>query len=177
MMSSLGALTDFPSLDPPRLDPTMSLFRAFAALLLSLAVHCVTAAEPPKNSALASSDDAMIRELETASWVAWKNHDGGFFEKFLSDDHVEVHSYGIVGKAAVVQGVRSSACTVQSYALGPFSMTPVSSDTVLVTYRAEQTTYCGDARVPSPVWATSLYARRAGQWVNVLYQHTPLPRS
>ena len=30
--------------------------------------------------------------------------------------------------------------------------------------------------VPSPVWATSLYARRDGRWVNVMYQHTPLAR-
>ena len=44
-------------------------------------------------------------------------------------------------------------------------------------HRAEQNTTCGEARVPSPVWATSLYAKRAGRWVNVLYQHTPVARS
>jgi hypothetical protein len=45
---------------------------------------------------------------------------------------------------------------------------------VLVTYRAEQDTVCGTARVPSPVWATSLYVKRAGKWLNVLYQHAPV---
>ena len=91
-----------------------------------------------------------------------------------SNDHVEVHGYGIVGKAAVVEGVRSPACTVTSYSLGPFSVTAVSADSMLLTYRAEQDTLCGNARVPSPVWASSLYAKRSGRWVNVLYQHTPV---
>ena len=121
--------------------------------------------------------EALIRELESKSWIAWKNHDAVFFEQFLSDDHVEIHGYGIAGKAAVVESVRSPVCVVQSYTLGPLSVTPVSPDAMLVTYRAEQDTLCGSARVPSPVWATSLYAKRSGRWVNVLYQHTPVTRS
>ena len=123
------------------------------------------------------SDEALVRELESKSWIAWKNHDAIFFEQFLSDDHVEIHGYGIVGKAAVVESVRSPVCVVQSYTLGPLSVTPVAPDSILVTYRAEQETLCGSARVPSPVWATSLYAKRSGRWVNVLYQHTPVTRS
>ena len=123
---------------------------------------------------LSPADDAAIRGLEAHSWEAWKGHDATFFERFLSDDHVEIHAHGIVGKAAVVAGVRSPACNVRSYSLGALSVLPVSVDTVLVTYRAEQDTSCGEAKVPSPVWATSLYARRDGRWVNVMYQHTPM---
>ena len=151
----------------------MNLQRLLTATLLLLAATSVVAAE----TTLAAADERLIRELEASSWVAWKSHDARFFERFLSDDHVEVHGYGIVGKGAVVEGVRGPLCVVQSYSLGPLSLTLVSIDTVLVTYRAEQNTSCGGARVPSPVWATSLYARRAGRWVNVLYQHTPVAPS
>ena len=77
----------------------------------------------------------------------------------------------------MVESVRSPVCVVQSYTLGPLSVTPVAPDSILVTYRAEQETLCGSARVPSPVWATSLYAKRSGRWVNVLYQHSPVTRS
>ncbi len=66
---------------------------------------------------------------------------------------------------------------MRNYSLGPIAVTPVTADAVLVTYRAEQDTVCGEAKVPSPVWATSLYARRGGRWVNVMYQHTPVARS
>ncbi len=138
----------------------------FVAGLLAVAMTGACVAQP-------SADEAMVRDLEARSWVAWQNHDAAFFERFLSDDHVEIHGYGVAGKAAVVEGVRGPYCEVQSYSLGPLRVTAVSADSMLVTYRAEQDTTCGTARVPSPVWASSVYARRAGRWVNVLYQHTP----
>jgi hypothetical protein len=144
------------------------------AIVLATAAAAAPAAEPAGPAPQSAADEALIRELEAKSWAAWKARDGAFFEQFLSDDHVEVHGFGIAAKAAVVEGVRSTACSVQSYALGPLTLTPVTPDTVLVTYRAEQDTRCGNARVPSPVWATSLYVRRAGRWLNLLYQHTPV---
>ena len=146
------------------------------AVALALAATSPFAAETSAAPTLSASDQASIRDLEARSWVAWKNHDSAFFEQFLSDDHVEIHGYGVVGKAAVVDGVRSPACVVQAYTLGPLTLTPVSADAVLVTYRAEQDTTCGTQKVPSPVWASSLYAKRGGRWVNVLYQHTPTAR-
>jgi Domain of unknown function (DUF4440) len=148
-----------------------------AAVLLSIAAASLVTAETIGPTVVLPSDEMAIRDLELKSWAAWKNHDAAFFEWYLSADHVEVHAHGIVGRTAVIDGVRSSACVVQSYSLGPFSLTPVSGDVVLVTYRAEQKTSCGDIAVPSPVWATSLYAKRAGQWLNILYEHTPVARS
>jgi hypothetical protein len=152
----------------------MSRMRLLAAIPLTLAATLAVAIESSSSGTLSAPDEASIRELEARSWVAWKGHDAAFFEQFLAEDHVEVHAHGIVGKAAVLAGVRSPVCVVQSYSLGALALTRVSADAVLVTYRAEQDTSCGGAKVPSPVWATSLYAKRAGRWVNVLYQHTPV---
>ena len=154
----------------------MRLIHCVSATLMMISAASLFAAQASKLPSLSPADDKAIRELETSSWVAWKGHDAAFFERFLSDDHVEIHGYGVAGKAAVVDGVRSPACVVQSYSLGLLSLTRVSADTVLVTYRAEQNTACVQTKVPSPVWASSLYARRAGRWVNVLYQHTPANR-
>ena len=154
----------------------MRLTRLLPALALASAVGLSTAAETAAPLALSPSDDVAIRDLEARSWIAWKTHDATFFEQFLSDDHVEIHNDGIAGMASVVAGVRSPACVVQTYSLGPLTLVPVSADTVLVTYRAQQDTTCGAQKVPSPVWASSLYARRGGRWVNVMYQQTPLPR-
>lgn len=119
--------------------------------------------------------EADLVALERASWVAWKTHDAKFFAGFLSDDHLEVHAYGITGKAEVVAGVGGTACTVESYALSQFRFRRISANGALLVYRAEQKTTCGGNAVASPVWATSVYAKRNGRWVNVLYQHTPLP--
>ncbi len=114
-----------------------------------------------------------IVDLEKQSWVAWKAHDAEFFSGFLSDDHVEVGPRGVLGKADIVAGVGSPACKVESYAVDRFTLTRVSEETALLTYRAEQKTMCGTYAVPSPAWASSLYVKRGGRWMNVLYQQTP----
>ena len=137
-----------------------------------LAAVILTLAAPAAATDALESD---LVSLERASWVAWKAHDAKFFADFLSDDHLEIHGYGITGKADVVKGVGGTACTVDSYALAEFRFRRISQNAALLVYRAEQKTTCNGAPVPSPVWATSIYAKRDGRWVNVLYQQTPLP--
>lgn len=116
--------------------------------------------------------EATLIDLEKQSWVAWQGHDGAFFDRFLSEDHVEMQGGGPTGKAPVVAGVKGG-CVVKSYEVDHFKLTQFSPDTALLTYRAAQDTTCGAARVPSPVWATSLFVKRAGRWQNALYVHSP----
>jgi len=113
---------------------------------------------------------ATLIDLETKSWVAWKAHDGAFFDSFLSDDHVEIGPDGAIGKARVLAGVTDKACNVRSYALGDMAFTRLAADTAVLVYRAAQDTMCGTANVPSPVWATSVYVRRGGRWRNAVYE-------
>ena len=120
--------------------------------------------------------EAKLIAMEQASWVAWQGHDGKFFDRFLSDDHVEVGIGGPGDKKGVVAGVAGGGCTVASYAVDHFSFTRFSPDSALLTYRATQDTKCGGAPVPSPVWASSFFVKRNGRWQNVLYVHTPIPK-
>ena len=113
-----------------------------------------------------------LMELEKRSWEAWKNHDGKFFEQFLSEDHVEVGFGGVTNKATVVTGVASPVCLVKSYAIDKFELVRFDESTALLTYHAEQDTTCNGQVVPSPVWVSSLYLKRHGRWLNALYQQT-----
>ena len=126
--------------------------------------------------ARAQSSDPKLEQdlisLEKESWEAWKNRDGDFFERFLSEDHVEIHPAGIAGKAGVVASVRTKACVVNSYSLDGFKLTKFSDDAALLTYWADQNTLCNGVAVPTPVWTGSLFIKRDGRWVNAVYQHT-----
>ena len=117
--------------------------------------------------------EAELIALEKASWEAWKARDASFYERTLSDDHMDVHGFGIADKAAVVATVASPACVVEGYTLDGFRFRPLGDDAAMLTYRAEQKTTCNGKAVPSPVWVSSVYARRNGRWVNVLFQQTP----
>ena len=120
-------------------------------------------------------EDELIAQ-EKASWVAWKAHDSRFYETFLSDDHLEIHGMGVGGKTGVVTLVASGACNVESYTVDHWEFRRLTADSALLNYRAEQKTTCAGVTVPSPVRATSVFARRDGRWVNVLYQHSAVPK-
>ena len=160
-------------------DAAMALLRFLASpeaepvlVKAGLAPPARNATEPRGEQAVS---DALVA-LERQSWVAWKNHDGKFFDAFLADDHVELGANGPAGKQAVVKFVEGGACTVESYTLSDFRYMRVSDTAAVLVYRAEQKTKCGGGDVPSPVWATSVYGFRDGKWRNVLYQHLPTGR-
>jgi len=137
---------------------------------LVAAVVGVLSATGTATAADADLDETLIA-LERQSWVGWQNHDGAFYEGFLSDDHVEMGFGGPSSKAEVVAGVKQG-CTVANYSVDHFKVTRFSDDAALVTYHAAQDTTCGGMQVPSPVWVSSLYVRRGGKWVNALYQQS-----
>src|SRR5262249_52486544 len=122
----------------------------------------------------AASTRQTIVDLERQSWSAWQRHDGAFFARFLSDDHIEIHTTGSATKAQVVQFVASGVCTVASFSLGDMTFTQLSRDAAVVTYRAEQDTTCNRSRVVSPTWVTSGYVFRAGRWQNAIHVQTPI---
>lgn len=138
--------------------------------VLAFALAFPLAAQGPQ------TDQGALKEalvsLEKQSWEAWKNHDGKFFQGFLSDDHVEVGFGGPTKKATVVAGVGSAVCNVKSYTVDHFELAVLAPDTALLTYHAAQDTTCGGKPVPSPVWVSSLYVKRGDRWLNALYQQT-----
>jgi hypothetical protein len=152
------------------------------ALLASLTAWAVTPAPTsPLRHDIATQQAAedgkpalqeTLTKLERASWDAWRNRDGKFFETFLSDDHVEVGVAGPARKTTVVAGVANPKCIVKSFALDTFALTLFDASTAVLTYHAQQDTTCGGVAVPSPVWVSSLYLKRDGRWQNALYQQT-----
>ena len=65
--------------------------------------------------------------------------------------------------------MRKAGCEVKSYQQDHFRMTRFGPDTAVITYRAEQDTTCGAAKVPSPALGDLGAVRRDGRWQNALY--------
>lgn len=144
----------------------LPIFHAIAVFAALVAAPASAADDPLK---------AQLIALEKQSWVAWQAMDSAFWDRFLSDDHVELNGYvGAIGKKGVINGIASKACHVASYKVDDFTFRRFDARTAVLVYRADQDTTCGPVKVPSPVWATSLYQRRGGRWVNVLYGHSPV---
>ena len=146
--------------------------RATAAVLLAFLQAACSSAPPSDDGSL----ESRIMELERESWMAWKAQDSAFFEGFLAEDHIELTGRGPAGKRDVVGFIRSGACKVDHYAISDFRFTRLSESSAMLVYRVRQSTQCGGVAVPSPAWATSVFALRDGRWRNVLYQQLPEAR-
>jgi hypothetical protein len=146
--------------------------RAVAWILVALLATACSALPRVDDAALESA----ILGLERDSWKAWKAQDADFFEAFLSDDHVELGGRGPTTKREVVGFIRSGTCKVEAYAISDFRFTRLSQASAMLVYRVRQTTRCGGIAVPSPAWATSVFAWRDGRWRSVLYQQLPQTR-
>lgn len=140
---------------------------------LSLCVFVARAGTEPNEHGTLKEE---LVKLEKQSWVAWQNHDGKFFEGFLSDDHVEVGFGGVTTKADVVAGVASPVCQVKSYTVDHFELKLLDPNTALLTYRETQDSTCNGRAVPSPCWVSSLYMKRGEHWLNVVYQQTQIAK-
>lgn len=149
----------------------LALFSSLPASSQAPAPQAPAPASQPAAADKGTLQDTLVA-LEKQSWEAWKNHDGKFFQGFLSDDHVELGFGGPQNKASVVAGVAGPVCSVKSYEVDHFELAVVDANTALLTYHAAQDTTCGGQPVPSPVWVSSLYVKRDGRWFNFLYQQT-----
>jgi len=146
--------------------------RATAAVLPAFLLAACSSAPPSDDGSL----ESRIMELERESWMAWKAQDSAFFEGFLAEDHTELGRGGPATRRDVLGFIRSGACKVESYAISDFRFTRLSESSAMLVYHVRQSTQCAGSPVPSPAWATSVFALRDGRWRNVLYQQIPAGR-
>jgi hypothetical protein len=90
---------------------------------------------------------------------------------FLSDDHIESGFYGVSTKKEIVDFIASHVCKIESYSVDQFTVKMLESNIAVLTYHAEQSTICHN-KVPSPMWVSSIYINRNGNWEKHLPANT-----
>jgi hypothetical protein len=117
--------------------------------------------------------EATIQKMEEELTQADKAHDTAPFAKYIDDNFV---GYGpgwkATGKADVLQGIKSDACTVTSAAMSDFAYKWISPDAVLVTYVMKMNGTCQGKPMPAMEYTTSLWQRKGGSWTSVFHQGT-----
>ncbi|MBA3601483.1 MAG: nuclear transport factor 2 family protein [Acidobacteria bacterium] len=119
-----------------------------------------------------NSVEARLIALEKQSWEEWKNKNGGFFQTLLTDEAVNVGVGGLSNKSQIVKST-SSDCEVKSFSVDNFKVVMLDKNVALLTYAAIQDGVCGGRTIPAKVFASSVYVKRGGKWLNAFYQETP----
>lgn len=140
---------------------------SIVGLLLALAVVSPSMAADLKEEIVA---------VEKASWKAYQDHDGKAYGDTLTDDAVVVTAGGdvLTGRKAIVADASSNSCAVKSFDLADTKLRQLSPDSAIFTYHLTQDVTCEGKKLPTKVFATSIYVRQAGKWRWASYQETAL---
>ena len=155
----------------------------FALLALSLAW---TAMAPTIGHAMPSGDvtaqsapkDAIRQQLianEKASWELAIKHEAAAYKAFHAPDFITLTGSGVVGRenseaSAMDPNVHFDQCD-----LSGFDVRFAAENTALVTYHVKAAGLDHGKPFQLESYASSLWMRRDGKWLNVFYQATPVP--
>lgn len=142
--------------------------------ILIIMVIAIAASSIALGQTKMSKDDtveAQVIALEKASWEAWKNKDGKWFQAHLTEDVLHVNSGGVTNKAQIIKSVATD-CEVKSYSQDNFKFVMLDKNSALITFTGMQDGVCSGKALPSTVRASAVYVKRGGKWLNAFYMKT-----
>jgi hypothetical protein len=118
--------------------------------------------------------EANIQKMEQDLTQAVKAHDTVPFTKYIDDNIIVFDAAGwkAVGKAEVLQGVKSNPCTINSTAMSDFAYKWISTDAVLVTYTLIEDRTCQGKTTATKEYTSSLWRKTGGTWTTIFHQET-----
>lgn len=111
--------------------------------------------------------------LETRIWEALQFGDLDSDAEHLAGDFLGVYPTGFASKADHVDQLRGGP-TVERFELTNTRMTVLTSDHVLLSYKATFRRPRADRSEEQSMWISSLWSLRQGRWQNTFSQDTPV---
>jgi len=107
-------------------------------------------------------------------WDAAKTRDMQRFAELVADDARMIFASGVITKQEYMQAVAKR--TITEYSIEKFQAFLPNGETVITLYEATVAgTSNGKAFPPSRLRESSVWVLRAGKWVAVWNQETPIP--
>jgi hypothetical protein len=156
--------------------------------LISMLIVAAACTAPPTNQPVAETNrnanvapdasaaaitEADATAKEKAIWDTIKQKNYTAFADMLADDQVEVLSDGVHDKAASVAGVKDFEPSEMTFT--DWKFLPLNKDGFLVAYTvAVKGKYKGKDFPLESMRCSSAWVRRAGKWLAVFHQESPL---
>jgi hypothetical protein len=139
-------------------------------LLASLSYPCHSQFAPETFGDALSKD---IVSRERLAWEATRNKDKAGLASLLAEDFTEITDDGVFDKTQILANL--DHLTVPSYSPRNVRVKKLAPDAVMLIFQVSvDGNYAGhNFRANSN--ATSLWMQRAGKWLNVHFQESPMP--
>lgn len=125
-----------------------------------------------KPTAAAPSKETLMT-LEKAGWEAWKNRDSKWTEENYSDKGFGFGKEGRLDRAGMVKAMAAAKCDIKSYSLSDDNLRMLGPDVAVLTFKGTQDGTCDGKKVPTQVWASSVYVREGDKWKALVYTENP----
>jgi Domain of unknown function (DUF4440) len=145
----------------------------FAVATTPFAIERTSASPSGTQSAVALADQLL--SVEKQFWESWKHGKPEVFQELMTDDAIFFGQYGVSSKAEIVQQQKESvgSCQVESYALTDPRVIRIDDEAAILLYEARQDATCGGVKVQPIMHGSSVFARRAGKWLNLYRSEVP----
>jgi hypothetical protein len=129
-----------------------------------------------------SAPDAANRAIgqrlmaeEQASWDLAIKRDVAAYTAFHAPDYVTVTGTGVMDRRSSEASAMDSHVRFDQCALSGFNVHFLADNAALVTYRVKATGLDHEKAFQLESYASSLWMKRDGKWMNVFYQATTAP--
>lgn len=140
-------------------------------MILMIAIGVSSVAHGQTKMSKETKVEAEIIELEKQAWQEWKNKNTSFVQNYLADDAFYVYGDGVVDKTQIVNAIPT--CELKSFSLDNFKFRLLDKHSALLNYTAIQDATCYGKKQAVNIRVTSVYAKRGGKWLSLLYMETP----
>lgn len=150
------------------------------AILVVVSLGWLISATAPTlgHAAVSVSKDAIGQQLiasERSSWDLAIKHEAGAYKALHAPDFITVTEHGVVDKASSEASAMDPNARFNQCDLSQFAVRFLADDSALVTYHVKAAGQDHGKPFQLESYASSLWMKRHGAWLNVFYQATPAP--
>lgn len=125
--------------------------------------------------AVAGTTGQRLIDEERASWGLAIKRDAAAYKAFHASDFFTVTGTGVADRISSEASAMDSHVRFDRCELSGFNVHFVADNAALVTYRVKATGLDHGKAFQLESYASSLWMKRSGEWLNVFYQATAAP--
>jgi uncharacterized protein (TIGR02246 family) len=116
-----------------------------------------------------------LMKKEEMLWTAWGKKDAATFEKYLTEDAVQIGASGSdFSRESILRSMEMQSCDMRNFGAQDVAMRKLSDDVIVLNYTLTQEGECNGKKLSPRMSATSIYVQKDGRWLSTHYQESPL---
>jgi hypothetical protein len=142
-------------------------------VLVSTGCHAASQSQPQPPAPSSEAIGQSLVAKERLSWELAIKGDAASYKAFHAPDFFTASGKGFTGKALSESSAMDPNVHFETCDLSGFNVHAVADNAMLITYLVKASGIDHGKAFQLNSFASSLWMKREGQWVNVFYQSTP----